>query len=289
VYDLRAVCILLSHPGIAIKAIEVSDGQVKANEGYARMSNLLDELKADTIPVFLGEPQDLKIKENTKDKKKTTFKNPGIFPPELFQPADTQITMVCLGPLTNTARETENNPVFSERVEEVTWLVDSVNTLNGFNYESDITSADRVLNSGIRLDVISILNKSMPVFDSELMSQCKKSGTNISKALFSTSVMTLCPEEKGRNLSLPAEEVASLFLGNHELFELSPLESNPNICFNTAYSARVFKNVIMDMINGQYRSVHFVALYRFPVNPELYVYDVRQILEPVIRKYGIEE
>jgi pyrimidine-specific ribonucleoside hydrolase len=43
------------------------------------------------------------------------------------------------------------------------------------------------------------------------------------------------------------------------------------------------------MINGNYRSGHFVALYGFPVDPELYVYDVRQILKPALEKYGIEE
>jgi pyrimidine-specific ribonucleoside hydrolase len=259
----------------------VSDGQIKPKEGYARLSNLLRDLKADTIPVFFGEPQDIK--------KKTVVKNFRILPPELFQPADTQITMVCLGPLTNITRETENNPLIRERIEEVIWYIESVDPLKGFNYEYDISSADRFLNSGIRFDAISALNKSTPVFDSELINQCKKSATHISKAFTSMSEITLASVETGKNLSLLAEELVAFFVGNHELFELSPLKSNLNIRFNTEYNPAVLRDVTEDMITGNYKSGHFVALYGFPVNPELYVYDVRQILKPAISKYGIEE
>jgi pyrimidine-specific ribonucleoside hydrolase len=289
VYDLRAITILLSHPGVTVKAIIVSDGQVKAKEGFTRINNLLHELMADTIPVFFGEPQDPKNRENPKVKKKTTFRNFRILPPEIFQPADTQLTLVCLGPLTNITRETENNPALMGRVEEVIWYVNSVNPLKGFNYDYDRLSADRLLNSGIRFDAISNLNKKGEVFDKALFSECKEAGTNMSKTLCSSLLLDLQPEESDNNFSLLAEEVVALYLGNHELFELSPLESNLNIRYNTEHSAQVLKDVILDMIKGQYRSGHFVALYGFPVNPELYVYDVRQILEPAISKYGIDE
>ena len=289
VNDLRAVTILLSHPGITVKAIIVSDGHVKSNEGYARMRSLLRELKADTIPLFFGEPQDLKDKENSKAKKKTTFRNFRILPPEIFQSADTQLTLVCLGPLTNITRETENNPALMGRVEEVIWYVNTINPLKGFNYDYDRLSADRLLNSGIRFDAISNLNKKGEVFDKALFRECNEAGTNMSKALCSSLLLNLQPEESDNNFSLLAEEVVALFLGNHELFELSPLRSNLNIRYNTEYSTSIIKDVIRDMINGRYRSGHFVALYGFPVNPELYVYDVRQILDSAISKYGIEE
>lgn len=288
-HDLRAAGILLSHPGITIKAIIITDGQVKAEEGYKRMTNLLHELKADSIPIFYGEQKYLKNKENSKDKKKRIPNDFTIVPPELFQPADSQITIVCLGPLTSITGEIENNPALRERVEEVIWYIDSVNPLKGFNYESDKISADRFLNSGIRVDAISGLKKLTPVIDSALMRLCKKSGTNISKSIIYTASMIMTPEEKDINLSMLSEEVAALFLGNHELFELSPLGSNLKIRYNTEYSSTVSRNVIKDMINGNYRSGHFVALYGFPVDPELYVYDVRQILKPALEKYGIEE
>jgi pyrimidine-specific ribonucleoside hydrolase len=97
------------------------------------------------------------------------------------------------------------------------------------------------------------------------------------------------PAERDSNLSLLSEEVVALFLGNHELFKLSPLTSNLKIRYNTEYNSIVLQNVIRDMITGNYRSGHFIALYGFPVNPELYVYDVRQIIKPAIDKYGPEE
>ncbi len=287
--DLRAVSILISHPGITVKAIIVSEGQVTGKEGYARMGDLLHELNADTIPVFHGESQIPVNSATGKESKMNIDKNFRIFPPELFQPADSQLTLVCLGPLTNITREIENNTVLRERVEEVIWFINSANPFEGFNYEHDPISADRLLNSGIRIDAISNLNKTTTVFDTELMNLSKTQVTNISKAFCITMKMPLNPEEKGKNISRLSEELVALFLGNHELFELSPLEANPDIRYNINYSDSSIKGVLTDMITGQYKSGHFVAFYGFPLNPELYVYDVRQIMESAIIKYGIEE
>jgi len=289
IHDLRAVSILLSNPGITIKSIIISDGQVEAKEGYKLMRDLLHKFKADTIPLFTGESTDLKNKQNSKDSKKTTRDYFTILPTGLFQIADTQLTLVCLGPLTNITREIDNNPTLRDRVDEVIWYVDSVNPFNGFNYESDKNSADRILNSGVRFDIVSNLNILTPVFDSELLNLCTRYKTNISNAILSLSSSLQSTKEKIDDLHTLSEELAALFIGNHELFVLNHLESNLNIRFNTEYSSIILKDVIRDLITGDYRSGHFVALYGFPVNPELYVYDVRHILEPAIERYGIEE
>jgi len=289
VHDLRAVSILLSHPGITVKAIIISDGEINAKEGYDRMSNLIRELQADTIPLFFGEQQDLKSVNSERVKKKSASKIFTILPPELFQPADTQLTIVCLGPLTNITREIGNNAILKDRVEEVIWYIDSANPLMGYNYEHDINSADRFLNSGIRVDAISNLSKKEAVFSQKLISECKDSGTKISKALYSASLLNSQSKEQDKNLTLLSEETVALFLGNHELFELAPLESNLKIRYNIEYSITALTDVIRDMIAGRYRSGHFVALYGFPVDPELYTYDVREILNPAISKYGPEE
>ena len=289
VNDLRAVSIMLSHPGITVKAIIVSEGEIKAKEGYARLSNLLRELQADTIPLFYGEPQVLKSTNREKEKKTSASKNFMILPAELFQPADTLLTLICLGPLTNISREIGNNAILKDRVEEVIWYIDSAMPLKGFNSDKDRNSADRFLNSGIRVDAISNLNKKDEVFGQELISQCKDSGTKIAKALYSTRFINIQPEEKDKNPTLLSEETVALFLANHELFELTPLESNLKIRYNIGYSTTILKDVIRDMITGRYRSGHFVALYGFPIDPELYTYDVREILKPAISKYGPEE
>ncbi|HUX94836.1 MAG TPA: nucleoside hydrolase [Bacteroidales bacterium] len=289
IHDLRAVALLLSHPGITVKAILISEGQVNPDQGYFRITKLLKELQADTIPVIYGAPQKTETGIKEKENKKNIKHNFRILPPELLQPADTHLTFVCLGPLTNIDRVTGYDPVLRKRVKEVIWYIDAVDPFKGFNYEYDITSADQFLNSGIRVDAISSLNTITPIFNSGLLNQCKKSGTNISKALLSISALALYPEESGKDLSILAEEIIPLFLGNHELFELSLIESNLNIRYNTNYKIPVIKEVITDIIEGRYRSGHFIAFSGFPVDPELYVYDVRQILEPAISKYGIEE
>jgi pyrimidine-specific ribonucleoside hydrolase len=43
------------------------------------------------------------------------------------------------------------------------------------------------------------------------------------------------------------------------------------------------------MISGRYKSGHFVALYGFPTDRELYTYDIRLIMDSAIARYGIDE
>ncbi len=265
--DIRAISILLSNPSVIVKAIMISEGKLSSDEGLKVVQNTLHQLDADTIPVATWKQNSLK---------------------KYLSPADTQLTVICLGPLTGIGKELDDK-IFRNKVEEIIWYIDSANPLKGFNYEYNKASADRLLNSGIRIDAISNTGDSGTFFDNDFLNFCSNSGTKLSQVICSTlnGLKNHGLSESGRLLL--SEELAALFLGNHELFELSPLVSNPRIRYNMNYSSKAIKEVFKDMLAGKYRSGHFVALYGFPVDPELYVYDVRQILEPAISKYGIEE
>jgi pyrimidine-specific ribonucleoside hydrolase len=265
--DLRAISILLSNTSVKVKAIMISDGMVPSDEGLNKVQNLLQMLDADTIPV-------LTWKQNPLTK--------------YLSPADTQLTAVCLGPLTGITKELDDIS-FLRHFEEIIWYIDSVDPFAGFNYDYDKVSADILLNSGIRIDAISNTDKSGTFFDKDFISSCNNSGTKLSKAIYSTLNHRKSKGESVTDKSFLSEELVAFFLGNHELFELSPLLSNPDIRYNVSYSDTAVKEVFRDMLAGKYRSGHFIALYGFPVNPELYVYDVRQIMESAIEKYGIEE
>jgi inosine-uridine nucleoside N-ribohydrolase/formylmethanofuran dehydrogenase subunit E len=264
--DLRAVSILLSHPGITVKAIMISGGQVGSKEGYERIHDLLHQMQIDSVPVVFWGKNHLKNKLTS---------------------ADTSLTMVCLGPLTNIAREIENDSEFRSKIGEIVWYIESVDPLKGFNYDYDRKSADLLINSGISIDAISNVSENL-ILESDFTDLCKQSGTKMSKA-FCNSLPGNSPRSSRRKSLALAEELAALFLGNHELFELSPLDANPYIRYNTGYSDSSIKSVLTDMITGRYKSGHFAAFYGFPVDPDLYFYDVRQILQPALSMYGIEE
>jgi pyrimidine-specific ribonucleoside hydrolase len=265
--DIRAISILLSNPSVTVRAIMITDGMVPSDEGLNKVQNLLHMLDADTIPVSKWKQDLLK---------------------KYLSPADSQLTVVCLGPLTGIAKELDNE-AFHRKVEEIILYIDSVDPLKGFNYEYNKMAADHLLNSGIRIDAISNTDKSGIFFDKDFIEQCNSAGTKLSKAICRTLPGKKSYGEAEMSTAFLSEELVALFIGNHELFELSPLELNRNIRYNTNYRTTALKDVFRDMLTGKYRSGHFVALYGFPLDPELYVYDVREIMGPALAKYGIEE
>ena len=240
--DLRAISILLSNTSVSVKVIMISDGFMPSDKGFNSVHKLLHQLDADTIPVSSWK-QDLLNKH--------------------LSPADSQLTVVCLGPLSGIAKEMDKK-AFRSNVEEIIWYIDSVDPLRGFNYEYDKESAEFLLNSGIRIDAISNTDKSGTFFDKEFISHCSNSGTKLSKTIYSTLNHRKNKVASATDTSCLYEELAAFFLGNHELFELSPLKSNSNIRYNINYSTSAVKNVFTDMLSGKYRSGHFVALYGFP-------------------------
>jgi pyrimidine-specific ribonucleoside hydrolase len=80
-----------------------------------------------------------------------------------------------------------------------------------------------------------------------------------------------------------------MILVNPESFKKSPLNGNTKIRYNTGVNIASVKEILSDMIAGDYKTGHFLAFYGFPVRPELYVYDVRQIMDSAIARYGIDE
>jgi inosine-uridine nucleoside N-ribohydrolase len=146
--DIRAISIMLSNPSVTVKAIMISDGMVPSDEGLNTVQKLLHMLDADTIPVSTWK-QDLLNK--------------------YLSPADSQLTVVCLGPLTGIAQELDNE-AFQRKIEEIIVYIDSVDPLKGFSYEYDKVSADHLLNSGIRIDAISNTDKSGIFFYKDFIS-----------------------------------------------------------------------------------------------------------------------
>lgn len=78
-------------------------------------------------------------------------------------------------------------------------------------------------------------------------------------------------------------------MANPELFEMILSSQGSNVHYNKKYSIPAIRDVISDMFSGKYKTGHFVALNGFPVDRELYLYDVRLIMDSAITRYGIDE
>lgn len=296
--DMRAISLLLSLPNITIKGIMVSNGSLPPKEGVLKVKSLLHEFNRDSIPVFCGNeirginPAWRGFNQQL-DWGYTTQQAPSCV--SLQQIADIiikspeQVSLICLGPLTNLAQLIKKYPTTKSNIEDIVWYNESANPLKGFNYECDTKSAEKVVSLKIKLNIVSNLHIETDIFDTLLVSTCKNSNTLLAKVLYNTHNQSLAIEKLNQNHFKLWDELVVLYLTNPELFAISPLQEKNHIRYITTYKSKAIKEVLKDMITGKYKAGDYVAFYGFPIIPELYTYDIRMIMDSAIYRYGLDE
>ena len=297
--DMRAISLLLARPEITIKAILLSDGSLSPKEGGEKIGSLLKEFKADSIPVAYGEAL---TGVNPPWRK---FNSQIIWGSEITSPSsslnavdclseklsstDEKLILVCLGPLTNIGQLIKKNPALLSKIERVIWYNESVKPLQGFNYECDKENADLVFKSGVRIDVISNLSNDQAVFDLTMYSVCSLLKTNLARIIYNVHSQPVVLEKLKQNHFRLCDDLVALYLTNPELFGINIMTDKLNIRYTKDYNVPGVKEAICDMINGNYVSESNVVFNRFPVQREMFNYDVRPIIDSAIARYGIDE
>ena len=297
--DLRALSILLSRPEIKIKAIVTSDGSVSPNDGNGKIMALLHEFNADSIPFERGEMLkgiNPKWKEFNKHVSWGPFRyfkdsgqsGAGLIYEELSK-SDEKLILVCLGPLSNVYQLIKKNGAIKSKIERIVWYNKSIKPFDGFNYECDKRAADFVFNSNLRIDVISNLNKKEAILDTSFFANCRGSKNTLSKILYYVNNQ---PEVHDslikRHFSL-ADDLVAIYITNPELFDMNNVLNTPKIRYNQDYDIEGVKEAFGDMIKGTYLPVKNVVFSEFPKNRGQFTYDVRQIMDSAIARYGIDE
>ncbi len=297
--DFRAISLLLSRPEITIEAILISDGTLAPAEGLQKISALLHEFNKDSIPVGIGIATNNMHpgwQEFNRQVSWGKFKgNPIISKDavslliEKLLASDNKRILLCLGPLTNISQALEKNGSIKSRIEKIIWYNESLFPLHGFNAECDSTSAKKVINSGIRFDMISSLGHSDLIFGSVQFKACVNSKSKLASVLAYVNSQKPVQERINSNHFRFADELAAIYLTNAELFDINPVKQNPFLRQDAAFNQTAVMEVMMDMINGNYAPSENIVFNGFPVQRELFAYDVRQIMDSAILKYGLEE
>jgi inosine-uridine nucleoside N-ribohydrolase/formylmethanofuran dehydrogenase subunit E len=294
--DFRAISLLLSLPEIEICGILVSEGTLLPEEGTKRVHALLQSFGADTIPVGMGKtsrgevPAWRELNRGASwsalpfQEKKKVIEAEKLLT-DLLNQEDEKITLVCMGPLTNIAGI---SPEITGRIYRIVWYVASSEPLQGFNYEYDRESADKVMRSGIRIDMISSLGKAPP-FDISFYEVCQLSESPAAKAMqFYFSQPSIHSKLKENHFRL-YDDLLAVYLTNPELFDMTRDLKKMNFRYNKDYNLYAVNEVIKDIIRGTYVHSHNIVFNRFPVDPQYYTYDIRQIIDSAIIKYGMDE
>jgi pyrimidine-specific ribonucleoside hydrolase len=263
--DLRAISLLLARPEITIKAIVTSDGSLAPKEGAEKVSSLLNAFN-----------------------KSITLSAADCISETLYSENE-NVILVCLGPLTNVAKAIKKDPDLISRIERIVWYNESAKPLQGFNYECDKESTAEVIKSPVRLDIISNLDREDALFDSSLIADCNLSQTVLAKVLHNGFRQDSVIEKLNEKQFSFYDELVVLYITNPELFSITTELAKLNIRYNKDYDVQGIKAAISDMIWGRYVSERNVVLNRFPLQPEMYNYDIRPMMDSTIARYGYDE
>jgi pyrimidine-specific ribonucleoside hydrolase len=297
--DMRAISLLLSRPEITIKAILLSDGSLSPNEGTEKINSLLKEFNFDNIPVACGDllkgvnppwrEFNRQISWGKESDNQITGLNAVDCLIEKLKNADEKVILVCLGPLTNIAQLITKDASVVSKIERIIWYNESVKPLQGFNYECDKVSADLVFKSKIRVDAIANLNKDNTFFDSSMYAVCEKSQTRLATVLKNVFSQPLVIEKLEQNHFKLCDDLVALYITNPELFDINIMTDELNVRYNKDYNVAGVREAIIDMINGTYFSEKNIVFNRFPIQHEMFNYDIRPIIDSAIARYGYEE
>jgi inosine-uridine nucleoside N-ribohydrolase/formylmethanofuran dehydrogenase subunit E len=297
--DMRAISFLLSRPEITIKAVLLSDGSLPPDEGAAKVASLLHYFNNDSILLASGTTLkgvnppwrqfNRQIRWGKEPGKPLSGLNAADCLTECLKKTDEKIILVCLGPLTNIAETIKKDPALLSQVERVIWYNESVKPLKGFNYECDRESAEDIFKSGVRIDVISNLGRSDALFDSSQYAACAQSATKLATVLYNVHSQTAVQEKMQQHHFRLSDDLVALYLTNPELFSINTMTDRLNVRYDKDFDLPGVKEAMDDMISGKYAAGRNVVFSRFPIQRELFRYDVRPILDSAIARYGYDE
>jgi pyrimidine-specific ribonucleoside hydrolase len=297
--DMRAISLLLARPEITIKAILTSDGSLSPKEGVEKISSLLFEFNRNNIPVACGDiikginPPWREFNRNiiwgSQTGGQRTDLNATACLSETLLSENEKIILVCLGSLTNVAKAIKKDATLLSKIERIIWYNESAKPLQGFNYECDKESANELFKSTVRIDVISNLNMDNALFDSSMYAVCKQSKTQLATVLRNVFSQPLALEKLQQNHFKLCDDLVALYITNPELFGINTDMDKLNIRYNKEYDLQGVIEATSDMIKGTYISERSVVFNRFPVQREMFNYDIRPIIDSAIARYGYDE
>lgn len=297
--DFRAICYLLARPEIKIAGIITSDGSVEPLDGLSKVASLLGQFGREDISIAAGEivkginPPWREFNRNISWGEKPIHYNPHTNASELLllklKENENKITLVCLGPLTNIGKALKNDASILSKVDRIVWYNEAAKLNEGFNYACDPKNAETVFSSGVRMDLISNPGAENAYFDINLAELAGQSGTSLSTVLNAFFSQTEAATRLKKNHFSLFDDLVALYITTPDLFAINRDPSRRNVRYNSGFDVQGVREVISDMIKGVYSPGRNVVFNGFPVNREMFTYDVRPLIDSAIARYGMEE
>lgn len=198
------------------------------------------------------------------------------------------MTVVCLGSVTNIKNAIVSNPDIKERINRIIWYNNSIHPNEGTNYDIDRDAAEYILNSAIKIDVVSSPPESEINFTKKLLQSIQSIPNSYVQKIVETHYQKdVYKMVKSKHFKL-WDDLTVLYLLFPELFKSELFENFPNHSLNSIITDIGIGEKIIEILSDKDEDIGIV-FDRFPDNQDLYRDDVKQLMDQIISKNGMEE
>jgi pyrimidine-specific ribonucleoside hydrolase len=295
--DMRAILLLLADHDVEVVAITTTEGALLPQEGYKKVKSLLSLLHHEGIPVAAGRRNNAPVPA-CRDFVRNISWGPATTDSSRINAIDLMITayqdeeqqkisLICLGSLTNIADLFDQKPELKDKTDQIIWYNEKINPLEGVNYSADKGSADKLVKSGIPINVVSAV-KSTINFDGDIIKPLYSVKTPYGITLLKTY------EQKGFSEEIKAghfkvfDDLVPVYLLTPDLFTTVKID-NLSIKYlkDETFKPEVRKLIIE--ILAMKKNNECTVLKDFPVDAGRYSEDIKPFVDKIIEKYGLAE
>lgn len=299
--DLRTICMLLGDHDVEILAVTTSQGALMPRQGKQKVKALLDELYHQGIPVAAGRevsasvPQWREMSEqinwgNTGDQEEGDTLSARELLVKTMGEEKKPVILICLGALTNVYDLLTEKPEWKDRIAEVIWYNSGALPMRDANFEVDTVAAQYVMNSGVKMRLVSAKDRdSAPLDRFYLMELGKLTASPYAQKVVKTHAVPPLRDLVNMEHLKIWDELTVLSLYAPQLFTKRAL--SPTVewyCIDTPSEILAVQDQLLTIFRGP-ENVEGKVFYHFPLEEGYYIRDIMPIIGRAVQRYGLSE
>jgi Inosine-uridine preferring nucleoside hydrolase/FmdE, Molybdenum formylmethanofuran dehydrogenase operon len=290
--DIRAISMLLASPDVRVLAITVSPGALSAENAYLKVKSLLNSFWHEGVPVGINRKCEFKSPDFPAALKAIWGNETGIDvinAPDcisvikgILNAETTKVSFICLGGLSTVSLAAREIPAFRQQVKEIIWSSDGSNDKKSFNYQIDVSSAEKVIKGDLLLKCVTGFGREH-FYDEQMINRISLL-TNV----YSARVSEFFKYETGKNHDFSyaaTDEMVPVFLHYPGIFQHDTI-ADDFVC--PPGNIALLKESVLKILAGETISKNQV-IRTFPSDSTFYSSDVEPFVAEIIRKYGMDE
>ena len=298
--DLRAICMLLANSEVQTLAITATESALTPEAAAIKIQALLNRFNHQGIPVGVGRKLDITPPMWRRQSEQIIWGDcenlqmPKLSAKELIiqeiESEENKILILCFGSLTNISDVIDARPDLKERIDRIIWYNSAASPLRGANYSADRASAYKVLESGIKIDIVSGSLGHEVAIDEIYLNNIEKIENNryAEKIVETHRSNVLQPVVESGHLKM-WDDLAVIYLFMPQLFTSQEINSSVSIhSLASAEMASFASMIAVNILEGNI-SAESRVFFSFPEDPALFAADVSPAVDRIISLHGRSE